>query len=63
MSFYKHDINKCNNEIAYCHIAFYQMNTGSEYVTPSTNETRTELAMNGLISIPSTLQKDGVYYI
>ncbi|MDO4801374.1 MAG: DUF87 domain-containing protein, partial [Prevotellaceae bacterium] len=63
MSFYKHDINKCNNEIDYCHIAFYQMNTGSEYVTPSTNETRTELALNGLISIPSTLNKEGVYYI
>ncbi len=63
LSFYKHDINKCNNEIRYCHIAFYQMDTGSEYVTPSTNDTRTELAMNGLISIPSTLNKDGVYYI
>lgn len=63
MAFYKHDISKCHDEIGYCHIAFYQMNTGSEFVTPSTNDTRTELALNGLISIPSTLNKDGVYYI
>ena len=63
MSFYKHDIKKCKDEIGYCHIAFYQMTTGSEYVNFPTKETRTELAYNGLISIPSTLKKDGNYFI
>ncbi|MCD8290639.1 MAG: DUF87 domain-containing protein, partial [Prevotella sp.] len=63
MAFYKHDINQCNNEIGYCHIAFYQMGTGSEYVNFPTAQTRTELALNGLISIPSTLKKDENYFI
>ena len=63
VSFYKHDLNACGNEIGYCHIAFYQMATGSEYVNFPTKETRTELAFNGLISIPSTLKKDGNYFI
>lgn len=63
VAFYKHDIKACGNKIGYCHIAFYQMATGSEYVNFPTKETRTELAFNGLISIPSTLKKDGNYFI
>lgn len=63
VSFYKHDLKACGNKIGYCHIAFYQMTTGSEYVNFPTKETRTELALNGLISIPSTLKKDEDYFI
>jgi len=63
VDFYKHDLKVCDNEIGYCHIAFYQMATGSEYVNFPTKETRTELALKGLISIPSTLKKAEDYFI
>lgn len=63
VSFYKHELSKNNPTIRYCHIAFYQMDTGSSYITPPSNEARTELALNGLISTPSTLRKNGAYQI
>lgn len=63
VSFYKHQLSQASPTIGYCHIAFYQMDTGSSYITPPSNEARTELAFNGLISVPSTLKKNGAYQI
>lgn len=63
VSFYKRELSQINPSIQYCHIAFYQMDTGSTYITPPSNEARTELAFNGLISIPSTIKKNGAYQI
>ena len=63
VSFYKHDINEVQDNIGYCHIAFYQMDTGSEFIRQMTNELRTELSFNGLISIPSTVNKNDTYII
>ena len=62
IDFYKHDIEKCGKQIDYCHIAFYQMETGLEFTKSPTTILRTELALNGLISIPSTNNKDGKTY-
>ena len=62
VSFYKHEVNN-NTSIGYSHIAFYQMNSGNAYCTPNTNELRVELSLGGLISIPSTKNKNGVYTI
>ncbi|MGM9814874.1 MAG: helicase HerA domain-containing protein [Candidatus Aphodosoma sp.] len=63
VSFYKHTLNPTNGQIEYSHIAFYQMDTGSEFIRQVTSELRTELSFNGLISIPSTLKKSGAYII
>ena len=63
VSFYKHSLEACDNNIGYCHIAFYQMDTGTSFIKPNTDDARTELAFNGLISIPSTINKEDVYVI
>lgn len=63
VSFYKHALNPTNGKIEYSHIAFYQMDTGTEFIRQATNELRTELSFNGLISIPSTTNKSGAYII
>ena len=63
VSFYKHVIDEQNPGIGYCHIAFYQMDTGTEFITPPSNDMRVELSMGGLISIPSTQNKDQEYTI
>ena len=63
VSFYKHDIHTAQDNIGYCHIAFYQMDTGSEFIRQITKELRTELSFNGLISIPSTVNKSDTYII
>ena len=57
---YKHLLN---DKISYCHIAFYQMNTGTNFKRYSMNYLRGELAFNGLVSIPSTINKDNRYLI
>lgn len=62
IDFYKHDIAACDNQIGYCHIAFYQMETGLEFTKSPTSILRSELSLNGLISIPSTSNKDGKSY-
>ena len=62
IDFYKHDIEACENQIDYCHIAFYQMETGLEFTKSPTSILRTELSLNGLISIPSTSNKAGKTY-
>ena len=62
IDFYKHDINECNNEIDYCHISFYQMETGLEFSKSPTSVLRCELSLNGLISIPSTNNQKGKTY-
>ena len=62
IDFYKHDILICGNQIDYCHIAFYQMETGLEFTKSPTSILRSELSLNGLISIPSTSNKDGKTY-
>lgn len=62
IDFYKHDIKACGNQIGYCHIAFYQMETGLEFTKSPTSILRSELSLNGLISIPSTSNKDGKTY-
>ncbi len=63
VTFFKHDIRQCDYQIGYSHIAFYLMNTGTKFVTPLASNLRVELSFNGLISIPSTLNKDGSYLI
>lgn len=63
VSFYKHAISPSDGSIGYSHIAFYQMDTGTEFIRQVTNEMRTELSFNGLISIPSTINKSGAYII
>lgn len=63
VSFYKHALNPTNGQIGYSHIAFYQMDTGTEFIRQVTSELRTELSFNGLISIPSTYNKMGAYII
>lgn len=62
IAFYKHDIEACGNQIDYCHIAFYQMETGLEFIKSPTSILRSELSLNGLISIPSTSNRDGKTY-
>lgn len=63
VSFYKHTLTHTNGHIGYSHIAFYQMETGTEFIRQVTSELRTELSFNGLISIPSTYNKMGAYII
>lgn len=63
VSFYKHVLNPTNGQIGYSHVAFYQMDTGTEFIRQVTSELRTELSFNGLISIPSTYNKMGAYII
>ena len=63
IDFYKHDIESCGNQINYCHIAFYQMETGLEFTKSPTSILRTELSLDGLISIPSTSNKNGRYTV
>ena len=63
VSFYKHIIIEQNQNIGYSHIAFYQMDTGTEFIRQTTSELRTELSFNGLISIPSTVNKNNTYII
>jgi DNA phosphorothioation-dependent restriction protein DptH len=63
VSFYKHEINEQSPGIGYCHLAFYQMDTGTEFITPPSNDMRVELSLGGLISIPSTQNKDQEYTI
>ena len=63
VSFYKHALDLTSKKIEYSHIAFYQMDTGNEFIRQVTNEMRTELSFNGLISIPSTINKSGAYII
>lgn len=63
VSFYKHSIEADNENIGYCHIAFYQMDTGTEFIRQMTTELRNELSFNGLISIPSTINKNDSYII
>lgn len=62
VSFYKHDISECYDHIGYCHIAFYQMDTGLDFGTPPSEGLRNELSLCGLISIPSTINLDGTKY-
>ena len=62
VSFYKHALSP-NGQIGYSHIAFYQIDTGTEFIRQVTSELRTELSFNGLISIPSTYNKMGAYII
>lgn len=63
VSLYKHVLNPNNTQIGYSHIAFYQMDTGTEFIKQVASEMRTELSFNGLISIPSTYNKAGTYII
>ena len=57
---YKHLLN---DKISYCHIAFYQMDAGTNFKRYSMNYLRGELAFNGLVSIPSTINRDNRYLI
>ncbi len=63
VSFYKHKLDSNNEKIGYSHIAFYQMTTDSGFICQATKELRNELSFNGLISIPSTINKSGAYII
>ncbi|MCQ2163596.1 MAG: DUF87 domain-containing protein [Bacteroidales bacterium] len=60
VTFYKHTLS---TSVDYCHITFYQMDSGNEYITPNTNDLRVELSFGGLISIPSTKSKNNNYTI
>ena len=63
VSFYKHCIDAEDPEINYCHIAFYMMNDKCEYITPPATDMRVEMSLNGLISIPSTVNTGTDYNI
>lgn len=63
ISFYKHRIKSDYSNIHYSHITFFQMSTGTEVVKPRMNLLRSELSMNGLISIPSTYNNGLSYQI
>lgn len=63
VSLYKHKIKSDYSNIRYSHITFFQMSTGTEVVTPNMNQLRSELSMNGLISIPSTYNNSSSYQI
>lgn len=63
VSLYKHSLSENAGSIDYCHIAFYQMNTGENFVNPSTDDLRVEMSMGGLISIPSTTYTHDSYHI
>lgn len=63
VSFYKHALDLNNANVGYSHIAFYQIDTGTEFIRQVASEMRTELSFNGLISIPSTYNKAGTYII
>lgn len=63
ISFYKHRINSDYSNIQYSHITFFQMSTGKEIVKPRMSDLRSELSMNGLISIPSTNNNKSRYQI
>lgn len=63
VAFYKHKLSLDEEQIGYSHIAFYQMDTGSDFIRQVTSEMRSEMSFNGLISIPSTYNKDGAYII
>lgn len=62
VSFYKHLLNK-DQEIGYCHIAFYQMDTDGNYINPASDSMRVEMSLRGLISVPSTYSSDNSYDI
>lgn len=62
--FYKHRINYNDySNIQYSHITFFQMSTGKEVIKPRMSDLRSELSMNGLISIPSTNNNKSRYQI
>ena len=62
VSFYKHELTAHHEQVGYCHVAFYQMETGLDFGTPPSNGLRNELSLCGLISIPSTINQDGAKY-
>lgn len=65
VTFYKHGLKSTSDysEIGYCHVAFYQMEVENKIRRPNTNELRSELSFNGLISIPSTFNTGKDYVI
>ncbi len=63
VSLYKHSLSECKEQVSYSHIAFYMMDSGENFIRMNTSLGRTELALNGLISIPSTLHQKGTYII
>lgn len=63
VAFYKHKLAPHGNGLNYCHIAFYQMDTGITFITPNTEDLRVEMSLDGLISIPSTSFMNDSYYI
>lgn len=63
IAFYKHRISSGNyTNIKYSHITFFQMSTGKEVSRTRTSKLRSELSLNGLISIPATYC-DGLNYL
>lgn len=62
VSFYKHRIDH-GTKMSHCHIAFYQMDSGKEFTKPATDTLRSEQALFGLASIPSTGLNNIDYYI
>lgn len=63
VSFFKHSLKDCDYSIGYSHIAFYQMDTGTEFIRQNTSQMRVELSYHGLISIPSTFNNNDTYII
>lgn len=63
VSFYKHSLKDCNGSIIYSHIAFYMMDVGNKFIKHNSRLARTEMSLQGLISTPSTLNKNGNAYV
>ena len=63
VTLYKHALSECKNQVSFSHITFYLMDTGEKFIRHNTSSGRTELALNGLISVPSTTYHKGSYII
>lgn len=63
VSYYKHELSKGSPKVGYCHISFYQINTGDKLIPHSIDLSRNELSLDGLISIPSTTKEGDKYII
>lgn len=63
VTLYKHALSECRNQVSYSHIAFYLMDSREKFIRFTTSTGRTELALHGLISIPSTVYQNGSYIV
>ena len=61
VSYYKHTFKNSRRMSSYSHITFYKIDSGMDYSPLPSNQLRTEAALSGLVSIPSTNLIEGKY--